>query len=152
MGHAWREMLDARDERFGTTAEHFGVDLDRIASTGPTVELAEALGRCLTCGRQAECNSWQALPVAERSSGPDFCPNIAFFGLYAKRNAAAPKQRPRGRVVRFLDYVDDLLTCVRFVEWGRRPPDGVEGIGIEPTSFRWGLPGDRDGAHGQRLQ
>ena len=138
MGMAWRQTLDERNERFGAMADHFGVDLDPIAAGVSAAELGEALGRCLTCERQMECSSWQALPAAERRAAPDFCPNTPFFGLHSTRNAPVRDEPPRSRVIRFLDYFDDLLTCVASVESRHRPPDGaLMGIGIDPGGPGW---------------
>jgi hypothetical protein len=74
MGIAWRRTLDECDERSGTMADHFGVDLDVVASGSPKAEFAKALGRCLTCEREAECESWQAILATRHGSTPDFCP------------------------------------------------------------------------------
>lgn len=143
MGIAWRQALDARNERFGRMADHFGVDLDLVASGSSAAEFRKALGRCLTCERQAECESWQEFPVSERRTAPDFCPNSYFFGVHSTWSSSTPTEPPRSRVIRFLDYVDDLLTCVASTERRRWPPgSALRGIGIDPTGS-WGPLDDR---------
>lgn len=77
--------LEARDERMRGMIGRLKVDVLELAYANVGATYGAAREACLTCAHVAECQVWL---MSSAQARPTFCPNLAHFEPFARRQRA----------------------------------------------------------------